>query len=106
MATHAYAVGTDVNGNHRCPAYASGHVPSDGGPVCAIAEMYDEVAQDEYDIDEGVLPVDMAEEVWCEALRRFEQKLIMAKEHDNWDEAAWCEYAIQVGEEIHESVFN
>ena len=80
MGETLYAVGSAVVGSNKSPVLAAEIDESDEDAAQSVNDRWHRLAQQKYDMDQGVVPEDFAETLMIEVMNQIEQDMIIDKD--------------------------
>jgi len=86
----------------RCPVKSAGRSVS--GKLLTVAERYDSVVSDRVNEREGVVPENVAEDCWDEAITLIREQADSYR-HKDPEHSSYLRDAAKKGEQITEAVF-
>jgi len=102
MSQEYYAFGANMYDDCGCPAlYSSYEI---GGLALQVAEHYDQIIRERYEIDEGVVPASVAKSCWQDAIEKLDDK---SDEYEETDikHSDYLHECARVGEDVMAEVF-
>ena len=104
MGRDTYAFGDTTIDGTPCPALAAGREIPQNDAALTVAEEYDTVVRERYDIDEGTLPASIAESCWIQAIHNTRLNADYYAREDP-EHAEYLDEAVAEGEAIESELF-